>query len=193
MRCPVLEEFIYEDERCAIFIDGPSLHRACQSLDIEIDYGLLRSIFADAGYLVQARYYTTIQNDQSYSPVRPLIDWLSYNGFVVVAKPVKADDDADEPWQLIRGVGMELAVDVVEISPRLDHVVLFTGNGDFLRLVKLMQRRMVRTTVIGTAQGLSSLTSDALRRQADMFVDLRSLVPFVKKERHQAPRVQGAS
>ncbi len=191
MRCPVLEEFIYEGERCAIFIDGPSLHHACQSLDIEIDYGLLRSIFSEAGYLVQARYYTTIQTDQSYTPVRPLIDWLSYNGFIVVAKPVKAGDDDDEPWRRIRGVGIELAVDVVEISPRLDHVVLFTGNGDFLRLVKLMQRRTVRTTVISTMQS-SSLTSDELRRQADMFIDLRSLMPFVKKERLQSPGLRGA-
>lgn len=192
MRCPVLEEFIFEDERCAIFIDGPSLHRACRSLDVEIDYGLLRTIFADAGNLVQARYYTTIQNDQSYMPRRRLIDWLSYNGFVVVTKSTRVGDDAEEPWRLDRGIGMELAVDVVEASSRLDHVVLFTGNGDFLRLVKLMQRRMVRTTVVGTVQGSSSLTSDELRRQADMFVDLRVLAPFVEKERHQSSGLRRA-
>ncbi|MGI9449544.1 MAG: NYN domain-containing protein [Geminicoccaceae bacterium] len=185
----MLEEFIYEDERCAIFIDGPSLYRACRSLDVEIDYGSLRSIFADAGYLMQARYYTTILDDQSYTPVRPLVDWLSYNGFVVVTKSVKAGEDFDEPWRLDRGLGMELAIDVVETSSKLDHVVLFTGNGDFLRLVKLMQRRMVRTTVVGTAHGSSSSTSDELRRQADTFVDLRALVPFVRKERHQASGV----
>lgn len=187
MRCHVLEEFIYEDERCAIFIDGPCLHRACRSLDVEIDYGLLRSIFADAGHLLQARYYTTILNDQTYTPLRPLIDWLSYNGFVVVIKSVRAGDDVDEPWRLDHGLGMELAIDVVEISSKLDHIVLFTGNGDFLRLVKLMQRRMVRTTVVGTTHGSPSMTNDELRRQADGFVDLQALVPFVKKERHQSP------
>lgn len=183
MRCPVLEEFIYEDERCALFIDGPSLHRECRSLDVEIDYGLLRSIFAEAGYLVQARYYTTIEKDQSYTPLRPLIDWLSYNGFVVVTKSTRAGDEAEGPWRMDHGIGIELAVDVVEISPKLDHVVLFTGNADFLRLVKLMQRRMVRTTVVGTVRKSSSLNSDELRRQADVFVDLRVLAPFVKKER----------
>ncbi len=188
MSCSVLEKFIYEDERCAIFIDGPSLHRACRSLDVDIDYGTLRSIFVDAGYLLQARYYTTVQNDQSYTPLRPLIDWLSYNGFVVVTKSVRASDDVEEPWRLDRGLGMELAIDVIEMSPKLDHVVLFTGNGDFLRLVKLMQRRMVRTTVIGTVHGSSSITSDELRRQADTFVDLQALVPFVSKERRHSSR-----
>lgn len=188
MRCPVLEKFIYEDERCAIFIDGPSLHRACRSLEVDIDYGALRSIFVDAGYLLQARYYTTVQNDQSYTPLRPLIDWLSYNGFVVVTKSVRASDDVEEPWRLNRGLGMELAIDVIEMSPKLEHVVLFTGNGDFLRLVKLMQRRMVRTTVIGTAHGSSLMTSDELRRQADTFIDLQALVPFVSKERRHSSR-----
>ena len=144
------------------------------------------SIFADAGYLLQARYYTTVLNDQKYTPVRPLIDWLSYNGFVVVTKPVRGSEEVDEPWRLDRGLGMELAIDVVETSPKLDHVVLFTGNEDFLRLLKLMQRRMVRTTVVGTAHGSSSMASDELRRQADIFVDLRALVPFVRKERYRA-------
>ncbi len=188
MSCSVLEKFIYEDERCAMFIDGPSLHRACRSLDVDIDYGALRSIFVDAGYLLQARYYTTVQNDQSYTPLRPLIDWLSYNGFVVVAKSVRAGDDVEEPWRLDRGLGMELAIDVIEMSSKLDHAILFTGNGDFLRLVKLMQRRMVRTTVIGTVHGSSLMTSDELRRQADTFVDLQALVPFVSKERRHSSR-----
>ncbi|MGI9493807.1 MAG: NYN domain-containing protein [Geminicoccaceae bacterium] len=175
-----------------MFIDGPTIYQTCRSLDVEIDYRALRSIFADAGYLVQARYYTTILDDQSYSPIRPLIDWLSYNGFVVVTRTIGAGLDADENGRMDRGIGIEFAVDVIEIASKLDHAILFTGNGDFVRLLRLLQRRMVRTTVVGTANGSSSMVSDELRRQADLFVDLRVLLPFIAKERHRLSELQEA-
>lgn len=190
MQCLILEEIIYEDERCAIFIDGPSLYQACQSLNVEIDYGSLRAIFAEAGYLVQARYYTAILGDQEFTPLRPLFDWLSYNGYVVVTRTVKAGHDADGRCRLNRSIGMELAVDAIEMSPRLDHAILFTCNGDFLRLVQLLQRRTVRTTVVGTAGGSSSMISDELRRQSDAYLDLRALIPIVGRERHHPPELR---
>ncbi|MGI9509653.1 MAG: NYN domain-containing protein [Geminicoccaceae bacterium] len=185
MQCPILQDVIYEDERCVLFIDGPSLYQTCRSLDVEIDYGSLRNIFADAGYLVQARYYTNVLSDQSYTPIRPLVDWLSYNGFVVVTKPVNVGHGADEGYRRDHGIGVELAVDAIEISPKLDHAILFTSNGDMLRLVQLLQRRAVRTTVVGTTRGVSAMISDDLRRQSDGYIDLQSLMPFIRRERHQ--------
>ncbi|MGI9449549.1 MAG: NYN domain-containing protein [Geminicoccaceae bacterium] len=175
-----------------MFIDGPTIYQTCRSLDVDIDYRALCNIFADAGYLVQARYYTSILDDQSYSPIRPLIDWLSYNGFVVVTRTIRAGQDVDDSSRLDRGIGIELAVDVIEMASRLDHAVLFTGNGDFVRLVQLLQRRTVRTTVVGTLHGASSMVSDELRRQADTFVDLRALVPFIGKERHRLSELREA-
>lgn len=175
-----------------MLIDGPSIYQICRSLDVEIDYQALRSIFADAGYLVQARYYTTILNDQLYSPLRPLIDWLSYNGFIVVTRTMKAGQDSEQCRRLDHGIVVALAVDAIEISSRLDHVILFTGNGDFLRLVQLLQRRTVRTTVVGTVNGPSSMSSDELRRQADTFVDLRALVPFVGRGPRPSAELQEA-
>ena len=186
MQCPVVQEILYEDERCALFIDGPSLYQTCRSLDVEIDYGALRNVFAHAGYLVQARYYTTILNDQSYTPLRPLIDWLSYNGFVVVTKTIDVERDDDQRYRRYRGIGLEVAVDAIEMSTRLDHVVLVTGNGDMLRLVQLLQKRAVRTTLVGALRGPSATVSDELRRQSDAFVDLQSLLPFIGRERHQS-------
>lgn len=185
MRCQRLEQIIYEDERCALFIDGRSFYQACRSLDMDVDYGALHSLFANAGYLVQARYYTTILADQDYTPLRPLVDWLSYNGFVVVTRTVKSGHDADERHRSDRGIGVELAVDAIEMSPRIDHAILFSGNGDFLRLVQGLQRRTVRTTVVGAAGGESSAISDELRRQADTYLDLRTLMPFIRRDRHQ--------
>ena len=190
MQCPIVQEIIYEGERCAVFIDGPNLYQTCRSLDVEIDYRALRNIFAYAGYLVQARYYTTIFNDQSYTPIRPLIDWLSYNGFVVVAKTIDVERDDDQRYRQYGGIGLEVAVDAIEMSPRLDHAVLFTGNGDMLRLVQLLQRRAVRTTLVGALRGSSATVSDELRRQSDAFVDLQSLLPFIGRERHQSARLR---
>ncbi len=185
MQCPMLQDIIYEDERCAIFIDGPSIHQICRSLDVDIDYRALRSIFAEAGYLVQARFYATIANDQSYSPLRPLIDWLSYNGFVVVTRSGRAGQDDEAARRGDRGILVELAVDALELSAKLEHVILFSGNGDFLRLIQSLQRRTVRTTIVGPAIGTSSMVSDDLRRQADTYIDLRTLLPFVAKRRQQ--------
>lgn len=190
MQCPMLQDIIYEDERCAIFIDGPSIHQICRSLDVDIDYRALRSIFADAGYLVQARFYATIANDQSYSPLRPLIDWLSYNGFVVVTRPGRGGPDDDAARRSDHGILVELAVDALELSSKLDHVILFSGNGDFLRLIQSLQRRSVRTTIVGPAIEAGSMVSDDLRRQVDTYIDLRTLLPFVAKERHQASQLQ---
>ncbi|GHF29715.1 NYN domain-containing protein [Kordiimonas sediminis] len=165
----------YPAERMALFIDGANLYATARSLDMEIDYKAVRSFFANKGILVRAFYYTAILEDQEYSPLRPLIDWLDYNGFTLVTKPVKEFTDEHGRRKIKGNMDIEIAVDMLNISDQIDHAVLFSGDGDFRRLLEAVQRRGVRVTVVSSNRTQPSMIADELRRQADQFIDLRDL------------------
>ncbi|UTW56884.1 NYN domain-containing protein [Kordiimonas sp. SCSIO 12610] len=165
----------YPEERLALFIDGSNLYATARALSMEIDYKALRAFFSKQGRLVRAFYYTAILEDQEYSPLRPLIDWLDYNGFTLVTKPVKEFTD-DQGRRKIKGnMDIEIAVDMLNISENIDHIVLFSGDGDFRRLIEAVQRRGVRVSVISSNKTQPSMIADELRRQADQFIDLMQL------------------
>jgi len=166
---------IYPQERVALFIDGANLYATARALDMEIDYKALRGYFSDKGRLVRAFYYTAILEDQEYSPLRPLIDWLDYNGFTLVTKPVKEFIDEHGRRKIKGNMDIEIAVDMLNISEALDHVILFSGDGDFRRLLEAIQRRGTRVTVVSSNTTQPSMIADELRRQADQFVDLEQL------------------
>jgi uncharacterized LabA/DUF88 family protein len=163
------------DDRIALFIDGPNLYAAAKSLGFDIDYKNLLESFRRQGRLVRAYYYTALAEDQEYSPIRPLIDWLDYNGYTMVTKPAKEYTDSSGRRRYKANMSIELAVDMIEIAPNIDHAVLFSGDGDFRQLLEAMQRRGVRVTVISTFRARSPMVSDELRRQADAFVELQDL------------------
>src|SRR5664279_1814596 len=162
----------YPQEKLALFIDGANLYGAAKGLQFDIDYKRLLELFARKGILVRAFYYTAVLEDQEYSPLRPLVDWLDYNGFTVVTKPAKRFTDSAGATRTKGNMDIEIAVDMMEIAPHLDHMVLFSGDGDFRRLVEAVQRRGVRVTVVSTVKSQPPMASDDLRRQADNFVDL---------------------
>jgi len=165
----------YPQERIALFIDGSNLYAAARALNFDIDYKRLLEIFADKGHLIRAFYYTALIEDQEYSPIRPLIDWLDYNGYTMVTKPTKEFTDASGRRKIKGNMDIELAIDVMEMAEHLDHVVLFSGDGDFRRLVEAVQRRGVRVTVVSTIRSQPPMVADELRRQADNFVELQDL------------------
>src|SRR3569833_2939936 len=136
----------YTEERVALFIDGANLLAAARGLGFDIDYKRLLKHFQEQCRLVRAFYYTALIEDQEYSPLRPLVDWLDYNGFTMVTKPTKEFTDAMGRRKIKGNMDIELAIDVLEMSAQLDHVVLFSGDGDFRRLVEAVQRRGVRRT-----------------------------------------------
>ncbi len=159
----------------ALFIDGSNLHATARALDMEIDYKSLRAHFAKQSRLIRAFYYTALLEDHEFSPLRPLVDWLDYNGFTMVTKPVKEFTD-DQGRRKIKGnMDIEIAVDMLNIAEQLDHVVLFSGDGDFRRLLEAIQRRGVRVTVVSSNRTRPSMVADELRRQADQYLDLEDL------------------
>lgn len=162
-------------ERIALFIDGANLYATSKSLGFDIDYRRLLKEFQNKGHLVRAFYYTALVEDQEYSSIRPLIDWLDYNGFTVVTKPVKEFTDATGRRKIKGNMDIELAVDAMELAPYIDHMVLFSGDGDFRSLVEAIQRRGVRVSVASTVTTHPPMVSDELRRQADVFLELADM------------------
>lgn len=181
----------YPQERIAIFVDGANLYGAAKGLQFDIDYKRLLELFARKGVLVRAFYYTALAEDQEFSPLRPLIDWLDYNGFAVVTKPLKEYTDAQGRRRVKGNMDIELAIDVMEMSERVDHIVIFSGDGDFRKLVEAVQRKGRRVSVVSTVRTQPPMVSDELRRQADNFIELEELKPMIARE--GGGRQQGVS
>jgi uncharacterized LabA/DUF88 family protein len=161
-----------DNDKLALFIDGANLYTTAKTLGFDIDFRRLLEEFRSRADLLRAFYYTAIIEDQEYSSVRPLIDWLGYNGYTVVTKATKEFVDANGRRKLKGNMDIELAVDAMELADHIDQMVLFSGDGDFRPMVEAVQRRGVRVTVISTISSQPSMIADELRRQADVFVDL---------------------
>jgi uncharacterized LabA/DUF88 family protein len=180
----------YKDERLALFIDGANLYSAARAVGLEIDFRKLLKEFQTRGRLIRANYYTALVENDDYSPIRPLVDWLAYNGFNVVKKPAREFVDRDGRKRVRGNMDVELAVDMLEAAGWADHIVLFSGNGDFRRLVEAVKAKGVRVSVVSTMNATPPMISDELRREADTFielVDLGELIARPCRETSEAP------
>jgi len=171
-----------EQERIALFIDGANLYASAKSLGFDIDYKRLLKEFQAKGRLIRAFYYTALVEDQEYSSIRPLVDWLDYNGYSVVTKPTKEFVDSTGRRKVKGNMDIELAVTAMEMADHIDSMVLFSGDGDFRSLVEAVQRKGVRVSVVSTVATQPSMVADELRRQADEFIDLTTLTPRIGRD-----------
>ncbi|MBE7186313.1 MAG: NYN domain-containing protein [Methylobacterium mesophilicum] len=174
-------------EKIALFIDGANLYATSRALGFDIDYRKLLSSFQKRGYLLRAYYYTALVEDQEYSSIRPLIDWLDYNGYKVVTKPAREFTDAAGRRKIKGNMDIELAIDALQLADTVDHYVIFSGEGDFRTLVDALQRRGRKVSVVSTIASQPPMISDELRRQADHFIDLVSLKAEVGREPSERP------
>ena len=172
----------YPNERVALFIDGANLHAAARSLGFDIDYKRLLKHFQEQCHLIRAFYYTALVEDQEYSPLRPLVDWLDYNGYKVVTKPAKEFTDSLGRRKIKGNMDIELAIDAMEQSETVDHLVIFSGDGDFTTLVEALQRKGRKVSVVSTMSTQPPMIADDLRRQADHFIDLATLRGEIGRE-----------
>ena len=177
----------YKDDRLALFIDGSNLYAASRALGFDIDYKLLRQEFMRRGKLLRAFYYTALLETEEYSPIRPLVDWLQYNGFTMVTKPAREFVDREGRRKVKGNMDIELTIDAMEMAPHVDHIVLFSGDGDFRRLVESLQRKGVRVSVVSTMRTSPPMISDDLRRQADTFIELDELRSLLGRSDRKTP------
>ncbi len=171
----------YKDEKLAVFIDGANLYGAARALEFDIDYKRMLQWAAKQGKLIRAYYYTALVEENEFSPIRPLVDWLDYNGYTMVTKLAREFTDANGRRKVKGNIDVELTTDVMEISQNVDHVMLFTGDGDFKYLVQAIQRKGVRVSVVSTVETHPPMISDELRRVADHFIDLSDLRHEIKR------------
>ncbi|MBL8552362.1 MAG: NYN domain-containing protein [Hyphomonadaceae bacterium] len=183
----LLDRLIHENERVALFIDGANLYSAARGVQFDIDYKKLLEEFRKRGRLIRAYYYTALLEDQDFSPIRPLVDWLDYNGYTLVTKPAREYTDAQGRRRIKGDMDVEIAVDMMEAAHFADHVFLFSGDGDFLALVEALQRKGVRVSVISTIRSNPPMASDDLRRQADNFIDLTELAQVIGRPPRERP------
>jgi uncharacterized LabA/DUF88 family protein len=177
-----MSEFLHHPKKAALFIDGANLHATAKALQFDLDYRRLLAEFEKRYSLLRAFYFTATFDDQEYSSLRPLIDWLDYNGYTVVTKPAKEFVDAATGRRKMKvNMGIELTVEAMQLVEHLDEIVLLSGDGDFRPLVEALQRHGVRVTVISTMSSTPPMVADELRRQADVFMDLIELMPTITR------------
>ncbi len=181
----------YPHERITLFIDGANLYATSRALGFDIDYKRLLAHFRQRAHLVRALYYTALAEDQEYSSIRPLIDWLDYNGYTMVTKPTKEFTDSTGRRKVKGNMDIELAVDAMRLADTLDHIVLFSGDGDFRGLVAALQQKGKRVSVLSTLQTQPPMIADELRRQADQFIDLADLEAVIGRDPAQRAGREG--
>ncbi len=178
-------------EKIALFIDGANLYSAARALGFDIDYKRLLNEFGRKCYMLRAYYYTALAEDQEFSTLRPLIDWLDYNGYTVVTKPLKEFYDQTGRRKVKGNMDIELVIDAMELADQVDHVVLFSGDGDFRRLAEAVQRKGKKFSVVSSLQTQPPMIADDLRRQADHFIELADLQNAVGRDpAERPPRVE---
>jgi len=173
--------------KIALFIDGANFYSTAKTLGFDLDYRKLLKEFGGYGMIVRAYYYTAIVDDQEYSSIRPLVDWLDYNGYTVVTKPTKEYVDATGRRKFKGNMDVELTIDALEIAPHVDQVYLFSGDGDFRPLVNALQRKGVRVTVVSTVTTQPPMVADDLRRAADEFLDIAELSQRICRPQQDRP------
>ena len=172
----------HPNDRIALFIDGSNLYSAAHSLGFDIDYKKLIDFFKPQGYLVRAFYYTALLEDYEYSPIRPLVDWLDYNGYTMITKPAKEFTDPSGNRKIKGNMDIELCVDMIEMSESINHAILFSGDGDFKRVVEAVQRKGLKVSVVSTNHTNPPMIADELRRQADIFIDLKTIRSKIERK-----------
>ena len=194
----LVNQLLRDDETTAVFIDGMNLYSASKALEFNLDYRKILDLFNSRGRMIRAFYYTAIVEQEGssssesggpgYTPIKPLVDWLEYNGYTTRTKIAKDHIDQNGRRRIKGNMDIELAIDMLEISEHIDHAILFSGDGDFKKLVETVQRKGVRVTIISTLRSPSPMVSDDLRRQADCFFDLIDLIPLISRQ-PERPRV----
>jgi uncharacterized LabA/DUF88 family protein len=170
------------DGRLAAFIDGANLHSTSKALGFEVDFKRLLAELNRRGPLLRAYFYTTVSATDEFISIQPLLDWLEYNGFTVRTKPLREHDDGEGRRRFKRNIAIDLAIDALEAAAHVDHIYLFSGDGDFRCLVEALQRRGVFVTVVSTLRSKPApFVSDELRRQADAFLELNDLRSLIEK------------
>jgi uncharacterized LabA/DUF88 family protein len=176
------------EEKSSLFIDGPHLYSISRALSFDVDYKAMLEYFRNQTNLIRAYYYTALPRDIE-TPLRPLTDWLSYNGYTIITKELKEFTDSIGRRRVKGNMDIEIACDTLELAESLDHIILVAGDADFRRLIEALQRKGVRVTVASSLK--TTLVSDELRRQADDFIEFDQISKYFTRTLREMRVQQG--
>lgn len=175
--------YLYKNEKTAVFIDGANLYSTAKALEFDIDYKSLLRWIRENTRLIRANYYTALtDDDDDFCPLRPLIDWLDYNGYNVITKAAREFYDSKGNRKQTCDIEMELAVDMMDLSDHVDHIILFSGDGDYTYVVNKIQDKGVHVTVASTIETSPPMIADSLRRQSDHFTDILKIKDKISRK-----------
>jgi len=175
----------YPNERIALFIDGANFYTTGKSLDFDIDYKKMLELFKSKGRLICANYYTALLENDDYSPIRPLIDWLDYNGYHVITKPAKSYTDREGRNRVKGNMDVEIVVDMLQLADHLDHIILCTGDGDFRAAIQAVQLKGVRVSVLSSMKSRPPNLADELRRQANAIIEIADMGELIGRPKRE--------
>lgn len=168
------------NEKTLIFIDGASLYYGSKKCGLNIDYAKLREYFASRTKLIRAYYYASIVESEDYTPLKPLTDWLAYNGFTTILKEAyELPSEGGERRLRNTNVDCEIITDMMDMADHCDHIVLFSARNDYRRAIEAVQRKGKLVTVVSSRDQIS----DELRRIVDNYIDIESLRSYVSNEK----------
>lgn len=177
---------ILGDERVSFFIEGANFYAAAKTGNVTVDYRKLLSHFEDNSIFKRAYYYTAVAEDQEYNSIKPLLDFLEYNGYSLVTKPLKEFIDGQGRRKTKGSLDVEMTVDMLNACKFSDHIVLFSGDSDFLPVIQEMKRNGIRVTVVSHMETVA----DDIRRAADRFVNLMHVAPLIGRPPQEQEAVQ---
>jgi len=170
-------------QRVDVLIDGPSFYATTRSLGYEVDYKKFRDHFDEVCDLHRIYYFTAItDNPDDHSPVKPLVDWLGYNGFRTITKPLREFIDPGGRRRTKGNMAVEIATELVNAAEHAEHILLFSGEGDLSYAVDAAQRKGAKVTVVSSLKVDPPAISDDLRRAADRFVDLADVKDLILRK-----------
>lgn len=162
----------YKDQRVGVFVDVQNLYHSAKHLyGARVNFTELIKSIVGPRQLIRAIGYV-VKSDIS-SGETAFFDALENGGIELRMKDLQvfAGGAKKADWD----VGM--AVDAIRIAPKLDVVVLVTGDGDFAPLVRFLRDSMGCVVEIMAFQ---KTCSSKLLEEADGFTDLIGSRKFLK-------------
>lgn len=173
-------------QRIVLMIDGPNFYASIKSLEIDVNYKAVLNKFRLQGHVVDAIYYTAVDESKDHIAIKPTLDWLEFNGFTLRQKPTKSFFLNGE-MKIKGNMDVEIAVDALRLASHVDHLVLFSGDGDFRYLVQAVKEMGVMVTVVSTLgdreNHVQRMCADELRRVANVFIDLKEIRDEISRSR----------
>jgi uncharacterized LabA/DUF88 family protein len=146
-----------------------------------VDFLKLRRAFDDRVRLVRANYYAAPADEDADNTMRPLLDWLAYNGYDVREKAPR------KRWRA-QSIAIDLAIDALELAPHVTTMILFAGDDEYNALVRAVQQQGVAVVAVSTLKSRPAMIDNDLRRQVDEFIELADMLPQITSDRQRVAR-----